>query len=850
MNQEPTAPGPRSYHAYIIVAMVAIIAVLIAVVFILADRGNSSRIEPFPRPEDSSVVSAPHDNDSEEKAPLDPDQFRQEFEGPDATPVVTTGQAVLHVNRVALNHDKGEIVFSSLAAACAAAAPGASTVIQIDDNGPIFATPIHLAGRDLVIRAGPGYRPMLVWDIERWRSASEGFTSAGKNVPFIFMDKGNLTLENLDLALDWPKTAKYGAAFVAIKDGDFVARDCTFSAAGHHAAGVPMVHLEGSEAGKRAYFKNCFGRGNNLIGAQLDAPGALLTIDQCLFAGGRLPLIISRSSTTGTAMSTVRMLRSTLVGTQCIVRAEGTLRWLGWDSLLIRAGKEPAGSLVKLAGNGNLHWRGINSLYAGWKTLLDGQSPINNVAIWRKHWPDSELEKFLEQGWGKLDGLELAEVPPLIFARQGTPFVMKATSRSGRAGCNFREFPYVRTRWIDLAYKPTSVAQVPISVEGAPPAIPDGKDGRYYGGRIDLTKTDLADYLAAVKKKQSFGRFVVLHLSGHGRCKFKPIALRQTNLTLYFEPASKGTEPLILVAEMPEHSNGKGLIELENGNLHMIGGDIRCQDARNSPVPPYLVHIKGGNLRLLGTRLEGPMTKPPATYQGLVYFEGSGLMNPNLVQTAAMKGADLLTARTAITVAGVGARLRLHKCRIISRDEGLYFKYRQDTPFKLNVQCILEQVVIAARRCAVLLDDAPGVPLVLDPIIVQSQGSVFLNPFLSADRKAPSPAAVLLFRGDAVPRGLLSWQGLGNVMDQRLFAFVEPARPGRHTPAHVRQSFASWKEVWGTFGTKGTNLNNLFKSRIELEHPRLEEMLGRVLQREWRATPRTVDNSVIGMRQD
>jgi hypothetical protein len=57
--------------------------------------------------------------------------------------------------------------YPSLAAALEAAPAGKPVVLEVHDNGPLFETPGALAGRDLTVRAGPGYRPLVVWDLPR-----------------------------------------------------------------------------------------------------------------------------------------------------------------------------------------------------------------------------------------------------------------------------------------------------------------------------------------------------------------------------------------------------------------------------------------------------------------------------------------------------------------------------------------------------------------------------------------------------------------------------------------------------------------------------------------------------------
>src|SRR5207253_1337151 len=79
-----------------------------------------------------------------------------------AFPAAPADAPVLLVSRLA--EGGAGTTFPSLTAACSAAAPGKLTVIEVQDNGPLYEASVALTDRKVVLRAGKGYRPLIVWD--------------------------------------------------------------------------------------------------------------------------------------------------------------------------------------------------------------------------------------------------------------------------------------------------------------------------------------------------------------------------------------------------------------------------------------------------------------------------------------------------------------------------------------------------------------------------------------------------------------------------------------------------------------------------------------------------------------
>ncbi len=123
-------------------------------------------------------------------APVNAAELRKSIEQRWADPFQRPADApVFHVARAPVGGPG--LMYPTLAAAVAAAPADRLSVVEIDDDGPLFETPTAFADRSLIICAGAGYRPLIVWDVPR--------SPADKRALFS-VERGKLRLENLDLA--------------------------------------------------------------------------------------------------------------------------------------------------------------------------------------------------------------------------------------------------------------------------------------------------------------------------------------------------------------------------------------------------------------------------------------------------------------------------------------------------------------------------------------------------------------------------------------------------------------------------------------------------------------------------
>jgi serine/threonine-protein kinase len=385
--------------------------------------------------------------------PIDVENLREKFEGPWKNRTPPLSAQVFHVGQHPQNGAPPQ--FQSLAAALGAAGAGRETIIELDDSGPLFTPPLTFQGRSLTLRAGRGYRPLIVWDSRG--AAREQATR------FLSLTGGNLHLENIDIVAKTIDTHQVEAsALFHTTNGSFRAENCTFSLAGNHAQGVALVRLEATHPSStcRCRLDNCLVRGAETILLDTRAPGAEVLVKDCLVIGGRRPLI-SIGPSYATQPTTVRAWRSTLVADRRFVHvhsrpaasAAESFHWLGWDTLIAREGIEPSGDLIALldrAVPGNVRWEATNCLYAGWTSLLT--TPTQNVSdldSWHAIWHFAEGDLATAETWPAVAHPDPAEAEAADFQTARTNVRFAATSRPGALGCDVTTLPPSR-HWLDL----------------------------------------------------------------------------------------------------------------------------------------------------------------------------------------------------------------------------------------------------------------------------------------------------------------------------------------------------------------------------------------------------------------
>lgn len=674
--------------------------------------------------------------------------------------------------------------FTTLTAALANARADGETIVEIQDNGPLFVGPVVLKGKSILLRAGKGFRPVLAWDTQHpgYAKAESLFT----------VGQANLTLENLDLVLKRTESiAPNLGSFVKVTDGALQASHCTFSVAGTDARAAPALQLDGAstqERPVRCLLHRCFVRGADLIALDVRSPGAEIRIDGSLMVNAARPLIQFQGA--AAVPTQIKLLRSTLVSGQTLLHARPAtagdrspaIKVLVWDSLLAFSGHQRTGELLGLGTDSevkNLQWRSVNSICTGWPALLAfGTSRLSDEPVWRATLQHKEGDKILPDPWPNEPIGDASDRSPLTFLTQGTPLYHSATSVAGPLGCNVALLPRGRENWSVWTYdiptpppiEPPSVAAVPDLLQTLPE--------QYNGEMLDLERLpDLGQHLEnMLRKYKQFGPRVVLHLTGRGEKKTGPIKIEKgTSLILYFVPQFQdGFEtPLTLVPRDSSAGGKQALIDVAGGNLEIYNGCFRLPNFSAAAVPAYILQVKGGDLLLANCHLQGPLGKMPEPFRALINFDETPAGTPlGSLPRCAITDSVLVSGRACINNARSGGLLRIQQSVLIAGTDAIQMGLGDTTRARLNTACVLEHNTFAVKRTVLDMGDAGALQSVpIEPVIVQAKENQYLFPFVPGT----TPAAILRFEDKALSRGVLSWRGEKNLCDRRMLLCSGPS---------------------------------------------------------------------------
>jgi serine/threonine-protein kinase len=753
----------------------------------------------------------------------DAERLSKEFEAAWPAPSSTPSDApVFRVSRMPRSGEGPH--YDSLAVACAAAPEQRVTIIEIHDNGPIYAAAVAVKNRSLILRPGPDYRPLLVWDAA---AAERENLPTPRADAFLTVSQGNLTLENLEFAVKRDSAAE-PVAFARVLGGDLLAKSCAFSAAGKQSGPVAVARIERpGGAVSRCRLSNCFGRGGQLQIADIRGHETGLLLDGCLFVGGDAPLLsVEGFQQTATDL---RVHHCTLIGAQTLLQVRSAsaedvkpaVHWQSWDTIVSRSAEQSGGTLLALddsAGPGQMKWKADNCCFAGWKTLLTGGEKISasNPAAWERLWGYTSRVQFATDTWPAGVVHDPAESMPDAYRpapAPQSPVGYAGTMGNGPIGCDPAHLPPARDNWLSLTYDRFVLPSLDTLHAGAP-QIPTPLDGNYQGERLDLSRVDLGAYLKEVQQSRKLGPKVVLVLTGAGERKCSPIHWKGTNLILYAEPPHEGVQPLILVPQDPDSTSHPAWLEVEEGNLDLIGVEIRCPDFKLAPLPPHLIHVKGGNLRMHGCRVHGPRQNAPDAFRGLIHLEGLGQSTADKAAIGTLHETVLVSGKNCIQATGTGARLALEQCVLVAGGETIAFEPQACRP-KLNLSCELHHCTVAAQGHVLHLGAVKGREVPFEPLVVRADSCAFLAPF------AGQRSGQLHFDGDALTRGTLVWQGEGNVFDKRLLTYVCNGEAAPDRP----QAFALWSRLWGPMGELQPLTNLALTNTLKWEPLQLERLV-------------------------
>jgi hypothetical protein len=457
----------------------------------------------------------------------------------------------------------------------------------------------------------------------------------------------------------------------------------------------------------------------------------------------------------------------------------------------------------------------------------------NDVAEWRRLWGGPESDGVQSEPWPSAVIPEPGEAPARAYRTADSPVAFAASTDGDQLlGCDLDRLPAARDNWLSLTFDRYGILAPAVPEEANPPEIPVAGDGLFHGATVDLTNTDLGVYLQTVQKNYRLAPEVVLHLSGNGERLTTPLRIKGSSLVLYFEPPQEKKEPLVLAPT--GRGSPEAFFDVEQGNLSIINGNLRFSDASEGRVVPWLIKMRRGDLRLFRTHLEVPPKDSGSVFRGLITLDGSGETAAEHVYSCLANECVLVSARDALAIEGIGARVLLTQTLLIAGGDAIHLTLDPDFTRKAsgpggtgaspvggraNMQCLLDHATVAARGSVLHLPDVKQEGPPGEPVILQSHDCGFINLFTS---RAHRPSLVR-YEGQALAHGVLIWQSDNDTFDRRIWfgavcmANPLPDRPEDHT---------SWLSLWGSSGLRRSKLDVLLFRTLDSERWQLDQRLG------------------------
>jgi hypothetical protein len=663
------------------------------------------------------------------------------------------------------------------------------------------------------------------------------------------IENGRLALEGIDLALKVPEGQQDAeAGLIRLGAGALLVEDCTFSLAGRAQSGLDAVRLDGTASGETASdctLRRCFFRGPDMTAIDIQGPGVTVLAEQCLLVGQEQPIIEIRGQTTDRPAS-VRVAHSTLVGGRelCAVDAARSrdfrfpTQLVFWDSLLARSAAAEGGEMLKLGKNVpvlNIQWRAANCLYAGWQTLLSysgGKVPATDLAGWHSLVHQESGDKALSLSWPAYLPAEIDRIPGALFRTAGTAAAFRDSTGRGSVGCSVADLPPARLTWPSYTYERAATPAMDTRAPERAPEIPAPNDGRYHGGRVDISRTDLGEHLQHLQDAGQLANRVVIHLAGKGIAYISPFRLKDVHLTLYAESGS-GTATLA----PRSGSSADALMRFENGGCELLGVQLAPPPADKTADIGTFVLTKNASLRIIGCRIKG--TSGKTNVPTLATFGGSGDSAPDQSRECIFADCVLQTGGSILRLLGNGARLRIQNSVLLAGEDAVILE-PGTLAGPLNVHCVLDHDTVAARGTVIRVQDVTAGVLPLDAFPVQTRACVFVNPF----GDLPPRAGLLAYEDHALQHGLVSWQPDGNGYDRQLGFALASRQNGRE----AKLTPEACQRIWGPLADRRGTVFEGVSREFKIEQPNWERLsLPAAARAKFKGAPPGADFEQLGI---
>lgn len=714
--------------------------------------------------------------------------------------------------------------------------PAGGAIIQLVGNGPFPLNPVKIADKVRVVieprdAAGTSSVPLIVL------LPSE----KGPATAFIETSNTALDLRNVHLALDASRApANADNTLISANASDVSLVNCSLSVKGMQDAPVTALKVsgrvarEGDKSSSRTHVlvENTLIRGNHLTGLAVDTDHVDVTYRNSLVWSGAAPVV--RFGATGKAEKgasrNLVLISTTLCSQKSAIEMAGDANdpvpcSLSFVNSLVAASGGTAPALFdmrdwsqnqqKAALGKSITWNTVDTLYTGWKTLIQlnpgAIASATTQAQWILAWKDNKAapskEQFQPAVWPAQPVKDIGTVNvAAILAAQSVGKQLIKTGDGGWPGCLTASL-YV--------LKLDSVGSQPMASRLE---IPQGMFGFVARNtlRVDASKEDLGKFI----DRQTLVNGTQIVVTGSGNPSTSPIVIEGAWVRLTFEPPA-GTS-LVLSPRSSADSKQEGLINVTNGGLEIVGGAFTIPTSDRQVLPKWFIKVVDGDLAMSRCRVHGPMVGPTRN-KGLINLQrSSGKAPPRMFDG----GFDGYAAFSDCYLIGSGTLLEadMHRRAVffrnsiaVSRDDLLSLSIRGKESQIGGVVDLAYSTLSAVDR-VIHVDGAELGSPTDAPLVIVADRCVFAPPLRSVQQKA-SPK-YFSYSGPVLEEKQVSWWenrcGYSADITQFLRADSDPATT-------TAQDFEQvWVAQWGRsqvveplLGIKGVVLKGDLPTKLE-----------------------------------
>ncbi len=752
--------------------------------------------------------------------------------------------------------------------------------VELSDEGPLFVDDLRLPGDSRLIRARPGYRP-IIWiqepSLEVVRSQPGAFT----------LDHKNLILDGLDLIvnardLSTRPTALMAAprqpALFSCNGANLTLRNCSITILNQAGGGAFTFVRADSSASRptRILLERTLVRGGFTSGIDVTGGSAEVVLHKSMMIGGAGPLIRFADSDKAPEHR-LYLVDSILSGPGPIIerltstsgtrprplplRAFGTAfgRFHGAGIASVISAPDATAGADKL-----IDWNGNDNLFAGWKGFFAcGKEPtvtVADLAAVRSTWSATEQGSQEVLSTWPLPRYLASAVPQDLapfLPNQGAILRQVAAPRAGLFEKTVDEYPTPMipqaTGWaVDRQVPPNpngrragraTIAIAPSNENAPNDRSPGPGNARSPGDQSAIeTLVELTFDTGTEPWNGDLGAFLRDRLAeGTQRARVRVTGAGSHYFTAVRLPVGIWLELAVTPAvggELPSwspqpQSTGAALIELEQGALVLSNFILRSEESAHYD---QLIHVQDGHLivsqcQLIGRKSAGNFVGDLIGFRAVTTerksSEFSQLIFTGIIDRPVCRIVDstLITDGTALKSEVGRGLIALNQCAVAAGIAAIELNPAKVARARFDVDLWVDHCTLISDRTIVRLGAWPGLSPGPDrPCLITTRNCAFLA---MSDRR-PRETVLLRSDADALARGTVFWQGSDDVIDLDLFIAAgegEPSSNGR--PRDIQHQ---WVDFWGANhikrvsgpGPRGTGKGPWVRFRTKLRPGRVE----------------------------